>query len=114
MAKKKTIRLGEAEQEEFTPDAPVAAPKNEPQPFIPTISAGFLVEIPGLATIDPTAHKGSNRIDTRLSRAEAATLKRLTQSLNMQNVALEDGRRVHTAPDALRWILQNVSQAETA
>lgn len=93
------VMTGPAENE--TPPA-AADPEPEPIQFlVPASPFGVLPPLPGYAR---------RHIDCQLSAPQAETLGRLLCGLDQAGARLQSGRRVTTAADAVRWLLEWTAQ----
>lgn len=57
---------------------------------------------------------GRTHLQIQLQPEQAQTMLRLRQGLRMINAKLEDDKPVVSTPDALRWLLKLIAQAESA
>lgn len=110
-----------AGQNEAEAETPAAAAANAPQPAeaacevaadeAPAEVAALLppatVEVP-LADVDFSRRYVSRRADVHLSPAQAKTLRRICYALDWSNETLNNGRRVYTPADAIRWLLEKI------
>ena len=83
---------------------PAAAADPEPEQIqflVPASPFGVLPPLPGYAR---------RHIDCQLSGAQAETLGRLLCGLDHAGARLHSGRRVTTAADAVRWLLEWTAQ----
>jgi len=85
--------------------------ENEPYTLGPLelqVVGAVQLEIP-LGTLDPAAYV-STHVDGHLDRVQAGALRRLQNGLDAQNVRLQNGRRVATTIDAVRWLLERIAK----
>ena len=52
----------------------------------------------------------SGHVDTQLSQQQAKGLRQLFDSLDQAGERLENGRRVATAADAIRWMMERIAK----
>jgi len=81
--------------------SPPAAPRQ-----LPTVE----IVVPQADT-DLTGRYVSNHVDVNnMSWRQSVALKRLHLALDAQNAQLANGRRAVTAPDAVRWLLEQIGE----
>jgi len=91
-------------QPETIPSPPVVTATPEPRTADPDL---VRVELP-LGTIDPKAYL-SKRCDlSNLSPRQARALRQLTEGLQDAAARLENGRRVTSSADAVRYVLEKL------
>ena len=67
------------------------------------------IDVP-LAEAEPGTYMGQH-VEARLTPVQGAALNRLFTALHKQGETLQGGRHVDTRADAMRWLLEQVSEA---
>jgi len=104
------FRAAAAETATETADS-IEEPETEPIGDVPAPLPPLMasIEVPLTATILDGCYI-STHVEVRMSREQGLTLRRLHLALDAQGARLANGHRVIHAPDAVKWLLEQLAE----
>jgi hypothetical protein len=89
-------------------DAPPATTTEGPSPKEPALADYEYIRVELPMATSPWPGFIRQHVDLRLSRRQASALNRLFVALDRVGERLENGKRVVSAADAIRWLLEHL------
>lgn len=104
------LAAAEAEEDNNGENAPKTAPKtSENEPETPIIDREITISAP-FADGEIEGYKQKHIEVSKLTELQALTVRRLTIGLMDQGAMLKEKRLVKSAPDALRWLIEQIGE----